>query len=79
DGLTFEDRKDNSGLQPADLSKLALGVVANAAGTVTGKGRIDWKGEKLTSSGRFGTTGLDLAAAFGPVKGLSGTLDFTDL
>ncbi|MFK5108813.1 hypothetical protein ACI394_30295, partial [Klebsiella pneumoniae] len=61
------------------LSKLALGVVANAAGTVTGKGRIDWKGEKLTSSWRFGTTGLDLAAAFGPVKGLSGTLDFTDL
>ncbi|WP_226016699.1 YdbH domain-containing protein [Novosphingobium sp. FKTRR1] len=79
DGLKFEDRKDNAGLQPADLSKLALGVVANANGTVTGKGRIDWKGDKLTSSGRFATTGLDLAAAFGPVKGLSGALDFTDL
>ena len=31
-----------SKLQPDELSQLALGVVANAKGTVTGSGRIDW-------------------------------------
>jgi hypothetical protein len=30
-------------------------------------------------SGKFGSQGLDFAAAFGPVKGLSGSLVFTDL
>ncbi|MDR6509258.1 hypothetical protein J2792_000098 [Novosphingobium capsulatum] len=74
DKLVFD--KD---LQPAQLTPLALGLIANANGAITGKGRIDWQGDKVTSSGRFGSQGLDFAAAFGPVKGLSGTLDFTDL
>lgn len=65
--------------QPAQLTSLALGLIANANGAITGKGRIDWQGDKVTSSGKFGSQGLDFAAAFGPVKGLSGTLDFTDL
>lgn len=73
-GLTFDKR-----LQPAQLTSLALGLVANAQGTITGKGRIDWRGDTVTSGGRFTTKGLDFAAAFGPVRGLSGTLDFTDL
>ena len=77
DGLRFEDSKD--GLQPADITRLTLGVVANVSGTVSGTGRVDWDARGVTSSGRFGTTGLDLAAAFGPAKGLSGTLEFTDL
>ncbi|NMN03529.1 hypothetical protein FHT19_000685 [Novosphingobium sp. SG919] len=74
DKLVFD--KD---FQPAQLTRLALGLVANASGSISGKGRIDWQGDRVTSSGRFGSQGLDFAAAFGPVKGLSGTLDFTDL
>jgi hypothetical protein len=78
-GLKFEDRKDGSGLQPADVTKLALGLVANAQGTVKGAGHIDWTARGVTSRGKFSTGGMDLAAAFGPVKGLSGALEFTDL
>lgn len=73
-GVTFD-----RALQPEMLSRQLLGVVANAAGTVRGRGRIDWTARGLTSSGRFGTDGLDFAAAFGPVKGVSGEVEFTDL
>ena len=73
-GVTFDKQ-----LQPDTLSPLALGVIANAAGTVRGAGRIEWSPQELTSSGRFTTDALDFAAAFGPVKGLSGTIAFTDL
>lgn len=73
-GLTFD-----KGLQPDMLSDLALGVVANAVGTVTGTGRIDWNPDGVTSSGTFTTDGLDFAAAFGPVRGARGTIRFTDL
>lgn len=69
----------NKGFQPEDLSYLAKGVIAFADGSVTGNGRIDWEGETLTSSGTFGTSGLDFAAAFGPVRGLAGEVVFTDL
>lgn len=65
--------------QPENLSPLAKGVIALADGAVTGSGRIDWQGETLTSSGTFGTKGLDFAAAFGPVRGLAGEVVFTDL
>ncbi|MDF8333429.1 YdbH domain-containing protein [Novosphingobium cyanobacteriorum] len=78
-GLLFADIKGDTGLQPADLTRLALGVVANVAGTVKGTGRIDWNERGVTSTGTFGTDRMDLAAAFGPVKGLAGTLRFTDL
>ncbi|WP_324827140.1 intermembrane phospholipid transport protein YdbH family protein [Qipengyuania zhejiangensis] len=74
-GLVFD-----KGLQPDQLSVLALGVIANANGTVTGQGRINWSSDgTVTSSGTFGTENLDFAAAFGPVKGASGTVEFTDL
>ncbi len=69
----------DKGFQPEDLSYLAKGVIAIADGTVTGTGRIDWQGDQLTSSGTFGTDGLDFAAAFGPVRGLKGEVVFTDL
>ncbi len=74
DGIVFDDR-----FQPTDITPLALGVVANVAGVVTGSGRIDWDEEGVSSSGEFSSNSLDLAAAFGPVTGASGTVVFTDL
>ncbi len=73
-GLVFD-----RGLQPATLTPRAKGVVANVFGTVRGTGRIDWDERGTTSSGRFSSDALDFAAAFGPVKGASGTVEFTDL
>lgn len=74
-GLLFDDS-----LQPDQLSERAKGVIANADGTITGKGRIAWNANgSVTSSGTFSTEGFDFAAAFGPVKGASGTIEFTDL
>jgi len=73
-GIVFDEK-----LQPDTLSRLALGVVANATGTVHGTGRIAWDENAVTSTGRFTTDGFDFAAAFGPVKGASGTVEFTDL
>jgi hypothetical protein len=73
-GLTFDAK-----LQPTALTKLALGVVANVAGTVRGQGAIEWTPASQTSTGRFTTNTLDFAAVFGPVKGASGTIVFTDL
>ena len=73
-GLVFD-----KALQPIDLTMLAKGNVANAAGLIDGTGRVDWNGARLTSTGRFSTESLALAAAFGPVKGIKGSLVFTDL
>jgi hypothetical protein len=73
-GIVFDKQ-----LQPEDLSLLAKGVIAFADGRVTGDGRIDWTSNDITSSGTFATTGLDFAAAFGPVRGLAGEVAFTDL
>ncbi|MEI6641253.1 MAG: YdbH domain-containing protein [Novosphingobium sp.] len=67
------------GLQLTALVPQFKGVIADAEGTVRGQGRVDWTAETVTSAGSFGTDGLDFAAAFGPVKGLSGMLSFTDL
>jgi len=46
---------------------------------VTGKGQVDWTVRGVISSGSFSSDALDFAAAFGPVKGMSGTVRFTDL
>jgi hypothetical protein len=73
-GLVFD-----AGMQPDTLSALALGVIANARGTVTGRGRVDWTARDVTSTGSFATDGLDFAAAFGPTRGLRGTVEFSDL
>jgi hypothetical protein len=75
-GLTFATR----GLQPEMITRLTEGVVALVNGTITGQGRVAWNGSgQVTSTGEFSTTGTDLAAAFGPITGLSGTIRFTDL
>ncbi|WP_324698687.1 YdbH domain-containing protein [Novosphingobium aerophilum] len=73
-GITFDKQ-----VQAETLSPLLLGIVSNLEGSVHGTGRIDWNGQGVTSHGRFATDGLDFAAAFGPVKGLSGDIAFTDL
>jgi hypothetical protein len=73
-GITFDTR-----FQPEDLSYLSKGVIALADGKVTGEGQIDWTADAITSGGRFSTDGFDFGAAFGPVRGLQGTVVFTDL
>lgn len=73
-GVIFDKR-----FQPEDLTYLAKGVIAFADGTITGNGRIDWRGDTITSSGTFASDGFDFAAAFGPVRGVAGQVAFTDL
>lgn len=74
-GLQFDEA-----LQPDELSYLVKGFIANAKGTITGKGDIRWNENGVTSStGSFSSDGFDLAAAFGPVQGISGTVHFSDL
>ncbi|MGE3692589.1 MAG: YdbH domain-containing protein [Novosphingobium sp.] len=77
--LSVDDLTLDPGLQPDQLTPMALGVIANAKGHVHGRGRIDWNAERVTSAGRLTIDTLDFAAAFGPVEGLTGTIDFTDL
>jgi hypothetical protein len=68
------------GLQPEELTRLTEGVIALVQGGLSGQGRISWAGDgKVTSTGEFTTHDMDLAAAFGPVAGLSGTIHFSDL
>ena len=67
-------------LQPDELTRLTEGVVALVQGTVTGQGRINWSGSgNVSSTGEFSTAGMNLAAPFGPVTGLTTTVRFTDL
>jgi hypothetical protein len=62
------------------ITRLTEGVIALVNGTITGQGRIAWNGSgEVSSTGEFSTGGMDLAAAFGPVTGLAGTVRFSDL
>jgi translocation and assembly module TamB len=72
--LTFGEN-----FQPEELTRLTEGVIALVQGTISGRGRIDWTGTKVSSSGDFSTAGLDFAAPFGPVTGMRGTVHFDDL
>ena len=74
DGLRFNDR-----FQPDLLTSLVLGVAANVDGSVSGDGRIEWDGAGVRSTGRVSTRDMNLAAAFGPVDGLTTEIVFTDL
>lgn len=67
------------GLQPTDLTPLTLGVIADVDGEVAGAGKIRWSSDGVTSTGRFTATNVALAAAFGPVQGLTTEINFTDL
>ncbi|MDP1025658.1 YdbH domain-containing protein [Sphingomonas sp. KR1UV-12] len=76
--LTF-----GSAFQPDLLTPLTFGVVADVKGAIDGRARIDWSPERVTSTGDFGTvagtSGIDLAAAFGPAQGIVGRVRFDDL
>jgi len=65
--------------QPEQLTRLTVGVVALVKGVVKGEGEIVWSPQGTSSTGRFSTEKMDLAAPFGPVTGLTTTLNFTDL
>ncbi len=65
--------------QPEELTRLTTGVVALVNGVLKGQGQIGWGPEGTTSTGTFSTENMSLAAAFGPVEGLSTRIDFTDL
>lgn len=76
--LTFAE----GGLQPADLSPLAADFVQSpATGTAAFSGRLNWSDDlpEGTSSGRLVIPGIDFVSPAGAVKGLSGTIDFTNL
>ena len=73
-GISFDKQ-----IQPDTLTRLTQGVVALAKGTIYGKGQVDWDRRGVTSSGDFSTDQFDFAALFGPVKGVRGTVHFTDL
>ncbi len=67
-------------LQPEELTRLTEGVIALVNGGIAGQGRINWTGEgEVTSTGEFNIQDMDLAATFGPVTGMNGTVRFTDL
>jgi len=65
--------------QPEQLTRLTTGVVALVNGILKGQGEIEWDSAGSRSSGTFSTDDMDFAAAFGPVEGLSTSLQFTDL
>ncbi|MBA3676840.1 MAG: YdbH domain-containing protein [Sphingosinicella sp.] len=74
-GIAF----DPEGYQPEELTRLTTGVVALVNGTLTGRGQINWSRKGTTSTGSFSTVDMDLAAPFGPIEGLTTTVNFTDL
>ncbi len=73
-GIVFNDD-----FQPDRLTRFTYGVIADVKGRVSGEGHIRWTADQVTSDGVFRTSGTDLAAAFGPVTGLSSEIHFTDL
>ncbi len=77
--LNVADLRFNNGFQPEQLTSLTLGVVANVVGRITGVGDIRWNPSGVTSTGRFATDRIDFAAAFGPVTGMKGEIQFDDL
>ncbi|MDO9363048.1 MAG: YdbH domain-containing protein [Sphingopyxis sp.] len=77
--LRVKELRFSEAFQPDQLTSLALGVVANVRGSVVGDGRIEWTANGVTSRGTFATADTSLAAAFGPVTGLTTTISFDDL
>ncbi len=74
DSLRFDED-----LQPAQLFPATYGTISAVRGEVDGDAFIEWDDKGVRSGGTFDVANTDLAAAFGPVTGLSGTIRFTDL
>lgn len=70
----------DSHLQPAQISELARGLVANVAGTVSSDMTLRLAAGTAAGSGsvRFGNLAL-ATAALGPVTGIGGTVRFDDV
>ena len=65
---------------PADLSPLVADFVQPpVTGSAAFAGRFDWNAVGGSSAGRLAVPGLDFVSPAGPVKGLKGTIDFTNL
>ncbi len=79
--ISVDDLSFTDAFQPEMVTPLTLGVIANVKGDVFGDARIEWDNSEdgIVSTGRFGTNDMDLAAAFGPVRGLKTEMAFTDL
>ncbi|MEO1044854.1 MAG: YdbH domain-containing protein [Pseudomonadota bacterium] len=77
--LAVKNLRFGPDFQPELITPLTLSVVANVDGRVDGRGEIRWNGDSVDSDGRFRTEEMDLAAAFGLVKGLAGEIVFSDL
>ena len=77
--LAVNDLRFTERFQPDLLTPLVLGVAANVDGTISGDGRIEWDAQGVRSTGKVATRGMNLAAAFGPVEGLTTEIVFTDL
>ncbi|CAN5177443.1 YdbH domain-containing protein [soil metagenome] len=70
------------GLQPIDLTPLVAGVVSPpVTGSVIFNGQFAWDPAipEGTSSGRLTIPGLDFTTPAGPVTGLKGAIEFTNL
>lgn len=74
-----DDLRFDKAQQPFMLFPAFYGTVSAVRGSTSGEARIAWNANGVRSGGRFALDSLDLAAPFGPVKGLSGTINFTDL
>jgi len=77
--LAVDDLRFNDRFQPDLLTALILGVAANVDGSIRGDGRIEWDTDGVRSTGRVATRDMNLAAAFGPVEGLTTEILFSDL
>lgn len=73
--LTFSPEFDIS-----ELSSLALGVVANARGSIEGDAFFSWSPQSVQSGGKLTARDLNIATgALGPINGINGTIHLNDL
>jgi len=77
--LDISELRFAGNFQPETLTPLTVGIVSLVNGSVSGQGRIEWNARGTSSTGTFSTAGMNLAAPFGPVEGLTTTIAFTDL
>jgi|GEM_PF-3438263 len=76
DGLVFS----RGGLQPSAIVPALRGVIADVEGKVDASARIAWsRTDPLSSTGRFSTADMNIATGLGPMTGITGALEMTDL